>query len=277
MEGNALVNSAIDEAVKKYLQYKSTPENEEFHSFLVNVIKTLIYLYGELDIVNPYQTQTAMAASVFDTNLKKYGLSDQRLNDFKDNCLKYQENAQNIDILKTSFLEIQRILVEMFILKKDHVLISEEEEKEFQTYLYSKEDTDPLKLNLYNQLTPDSNEIILYYHSLLYSQKHKFVLTEYKDVALDKEAYQLAGYNIVEVMNMSEQEILNVNNKVYHFFRIKETDMNKRQRLESAIAYYKKYGNAITSGNGYVDMLLLSSVVATGLMVAIIIATKIAG
>ena len=70
---------------------------------------------------------------------------------------------------------------------------------------------------------------------------------------------------------MSDKDIENVNNKVYHFFRIKDSDLNKRKRLESAIEYYKKYGNTLTSGNGYVDMLLLSGMIATGMMVITII------
>ena len=59
--------------------------------------------------------------------------------------------------------------------------------------------------------------------------------------------------------------------KVYHFFRIKDNDLNKRGRLDEAIRYYKKYGNTITSGNGYVDLLLLMSVIATGLMLVVLV------
>ncbi len=70
---------------------------------------------------------------------------------------------------------------------------------------------------------------------------------------------------------MKEEDILNINNKVYHFFRIKDTDTNKRGRLEDAIAYYKKYGSTMTTGNGYVDLLLLLSVITTGLMVVVLI------
>ena len=96
------------------------------------------------------------------------------------------------------------------------------------------------------------------------------------NISLSKEAYQIAGFNPIEVMNMSEKEIENVNNKVFHFFRIKDTDINKRKHLESAIDYYKKYGNNLTSGNGYVDSLLLAGFIATGVMVLTIVAIKLA-
>lgn len=277
MEGNIFVNEAFTMAIKKYLDNKSTPDSKEFSSFLVIVIRILTLIYGELDIVNPYRTNHVTGLGGFDVNLKKYGLTDIELDDFKSEFQKFYKNEGNNDILKLSFIKIQRILIDMFILKKSHVLVDEEEIKEFRGMLYFKEDTNPIKSELYNLLTPDSNEIMNYLNSRLFEQKHNYVLTEYKEIALSQEAYQLAGYNVVEVMNMSDKEIENINNKVYHFFRIKDSDLNKRKRLESAISYYKKYGRAITSGNGYVDMILLASIVATGLMLFVIIAINLAG
>lgn len=277
MEGIIFVNEAFSSAIKAYLDNKNAPESEEYNSFLVIVIRALIVIYGELDIINPYRTNHATGLGGFDANLKKYGLSDALLEEFKQEMLKFYQNSQNSELLKSSFVKIQKILIEMFILKKSHVVVSDEEVSSFQTLLYSRNDSNPTKIQLYQLLTPDSDEILHYFSSRLFAQKHNFCLTEYKEIALSQEAYQLAGYNIVEVMNMSEKEIENINNKVYHFFRIKDTDLNKRKRLESAIRYYKKYGNAITSGNGYVDMLLLSSIIATAFMVAILIAIRLVG
>lgn len=277
MEGNIFVNEAFTIAIKKYLDNKNTPESKDFSSFLVIVIRVLTLIYGELDIMNPYRTNNVAGAGGFDTNLKKFGLSNEQLNDFKNELLNYYQNEINTEVLKKSFIRIQRLLVDMFILKKSHVVVSDEEINNFKSLLYFNSDTNEIKKELYNLLTPNSYEIINYLNSKLFEQKHNFVLTEYKDIALSQEAYQIAGYNIVEVMNMSDKEIENINNKVYHFFRIKDSDLNKRKRLESAINYYKKYGNAITSGNGYVDMLLLAGIVATGLMVIIIIAIRLAG
>lgn len=274
MEGIVFVNDAFSSAIKKYLESKDAPESEEFNSFLVVVIRALIFIYGELDIINPYRTNHIAG---FDANLKKYGLSDTLLEEFKAEMLNFYQNISNTSTLRNSFIKIQKILIDMFILKKSHVVISDDEIQDFQKLLYFKDDVQPIKAQFYQMVTPDSNEILYYFNSKLFGQKHNFVLTEYKEIALSQEAYQLAGYNIVEVMNMSDKEIENINNKVYHFFRIKDTDLNKRKRLESAVRYYKKYGNAITSGNGYVDMLLLSSIIATGFMIAILVAIRLVG
>lgn len=268
MEGNLFINEAIQNAIQDYLTYKSNPNRAEFNTFFVVVIRTLTLIYGELDIVNPYRTNNEKG---FDENLKKFGYSNEELETFKNNFLLFYQNQENDEVCTDLFLEIQKELVDMFALRKSHVLVSDENLEDFKNLLYTKKDTNPYKFALYNKYTPNSDTILHYLSSKLFLIKHDFVLNENKEVALRADAYQLAGFNAVEVMNMKEEDILNINNKVYHFFRIKDTDINKQSRLEDAIAYYKKYGNTITSGNGYVDLLLLLSVIATGLLLVILV------
>ncbi len=267
MEG-IFINEAIQKAIQDYLTYKGNPNREEFNTFFVVVIRTLTLIYGELDIVNPYRTNNERG---FKENLKKFEYSSEALEQFINNFLTFYQNQENDEICTDLFLEIQKELVDMFVLRKSHVLVSDENLEDFKNLLYTKGDTNPYKFAMYNKYTPNSETILHYLSSKLFLIKHDFVLNENKEVALRADAYQLAGFNAVEVMNMKEEEILNINNKVYHFFRIKDTDINKRSRLEDAIAYYKKYGNTITSGNGYVDLLLLLSVIATGLMLVILL------
>lgn len=268
MEGNLFINEAIQSGIQNYLTYKSNPNREEFNTFIVVVIRTLALIYGELDIVNPYRTNNEKG---FDENLKKFGFPAEELEAFKQDMLTFYQNQGNDEIGAYLFLEIQKKLVDMFALRKSHVLVSDENIDQFKDLLYTKRDANPYKFALYNKYTPNSDTILHYLSSKLFLIKHDFVLNENKEITLRADAYQLAGFNAVEVMNMKEEEILNINNKVYHFFRIKDTDINKRNRLEDAIEYYKKYGNTITSGNGYVDLLLLLSVIATGLMLVVLI------
>ena len=48
------VNEAVDKAINDYLQSKNIEESVLFNSFLVVVVRILVIIYGELDIVNPY-------------------------------------------------------------------------------------------------------------------------------------------------------------------------------------------------------------------------------
>jgi hypothetical protein len=274
MEGTIFINEAITKAINEYLNCKNDLNSEEYNSFLVVVIRALVFIYGELDIINPFRTNNEAGLGSFDANLKKYGLSSSIIASFKEQMqIFYKSDFNDVN----SFKQIQKLLIEMFILKEKYVKTSPEEEQKFKNFLYFEKDTNQIKLDLYQKLTPNSSEILAYYNSKTFEQKHNYNFTEYKDIILSQEAYQIAGYNIVEVMKMPDKEIININNKVYHFFRIKDTDINKKKRLESAINYYKKYGAAITSGNGYVDLLLLMGVVSTFLMLAIVIAVHIGG
>ncbi len=271
MEGTIFVNEAIGKSIQNYLNYKSYPNHEEFNTFLVIVIRMLAIVYGELDIVNPYRTNNEKG---FDENLKKFGFPEDKLLEWKQEMQLFYQNKENKELASELFLNIQKKLIDMFVLRKSHVLVTDEEIEQFKSLLYTKKDTNPIKMNLFNQYSPNSDTIMHYLNTKLFEIMHNYKLTEYKDVTLGAEAYQLAGFNAVEVMNMKEEDILNVNNKVYHFFRIKETDLNKRSRLEEAINYYKKYGNTITTGNGYVDLLLLLGIIATGVMIVLVIGLK---
>lgn len=272
MEGNIFINEAMGSSIQKYLTYKSNPNREEFNTFLVVVIRALCLIYGELDIVNPYRTNNEKG---FLENLKKFGFPEKELLEWKQEILSFYQNSENDEICSELFINIQKKLVDMFSLRKSHVLVTDEELNQFKSLLYTKNDLNQTKLALYTKYTPNSDTILYYLNSKLFEIKHNFKLTEYKEITLRPDAYQLAGFNAVEVMNMKEEDILNINNKVYHFFRIKDNDTNKRVRLEDAINYYKKYGNTITTGNGYVDLLLLFSVIATGLMLIILVGVQL--
>lgn len=268
MEGNIFVNVALTSALNDYLKFKKEPLNPEYNSFYVLLIRTLVVIYDELDLYNPFKMLNEKG---LDNNFQKFGLSTKRLQDFKRELLIFYQNQDNFEVAQNAFLEIQKILVEMFSYRTKYINPTKEEIDDFKAFLYTREDTEPYKVDLYNKYTPNSDLIVHYFYNKIFEVQHNFNFIEHKDIALSAEAYQLAGYNAVSVLRMKEEEIENINNKVYHFFRIKDNDLNKRSRLESAINYYKKYGNTITSGNGYVDLLLILSIVSTGLMFLVII------
>lgn len=262
MEGTIFVNDALSYAINTYLSSKDKVNSEEYNSFYSNVIKALVFIYGELDIVNPYKTNKVSGMGGFDDNLKKYGLTDKELDDFKNNMLNYHQTEEE-NIKAICFKNIQKCLINMLFYKAKHIYVDDNEYNEFKNFLYYSQDENSTKLELFSKLIPNDEEVKNYYDSKLFSLKHNYVFTEYKDITLKPEAYQLAGYNIVEVMKMSEDDIENINNKVYHFFHIKNNDINKKSRLEGAISFYKKYGKFYTSGSGFVDSLLISSIIAT--------------
>ncbi len=266
MNEQLFINEAIDSAIRKYIKCKEGMNEAELDSFECVVIRALVLIYGELDILNPFKINNEKN---FNDNLKKFGLSETTLLEFKERFFNFYKNAMDTLAVKQDFLSIQKSLIDMFMLKKSHVLISDDEIEQFKNLLYTREDANPSKFAFYSKYTPESDEIKNYYNNELFKLSHTYNFTQFNDLLLSNEAYQLAGYNFPEIQNKKESEIQNINNKVYHFFNIKDNDKNKKDRLESAILYYKKYGNT-EKGNGYVNLLLVLSMVATGLMMVLI-------
>ena len=66
------INEAFTKAVNDYLNNKNNPECIEFNSFLVVVIRALVSIYGELDIVNPLLTDNEQTLK---DNLTKFDYS----------------------------------------------------------------------------------------------------------------------------------------------------------------------------------------------------------
>ena len=69
-----------------------------------------------------------------------------------------------------------------------------------------------------------------------------------------------------DIKNMSSSEIDNLNSKVYDYFKIRENAINKEYLLEKAIESKERELNKVTSGNGYVDILLVISIICTVVM-----------
>ena len=83
---------------------------------------------------------------------------------------------------------------------------------------------------------------------------------------MNVKAYELLNYSMDDIKNMSSSEIDNLNSKVYDYFKIRENAINKEYLLEKAIESKERELNKVTSGNGYVDILLVISIICTVVM-----------
>lgn len=265
------VNIAISEAIENYLKYKEKKEDPNYWAFPVMAIRTLIFIYGELDIINPYITKNEHNMGGFDSNLKKYGLKDQELEEFKNAFLNFQKEVEEKKCPNISFLTIEKCFIKMFFYKQKTMHLPPEKEEEFQKFLYLKENQNPYIEKDRNLFCSDKEELDLYYKSIAYESKHNFSLEEIRRSLLIPEAYLLLGYTLEQITGLNDIDLRNVNNQIYQFFRIDPNQPNKDEILEKAINYYKKYGNKITSGNGFVDFLLFASVLATAVLVTLVV------
>ena len=275
MREEYFVNIAFEESIKSYIANANNQNNVHYNTSFVIVIRLLILIYGKLDILNPYYLKNSI---VFMNNLAKFGVNKSEIALFKDDFLRFYEfekenEKRKIKIRNPYFTVIQQYLVDMFIAKKKKESVSLKEEETFLDLIYSSHTTNPYRI-AYNYLMSDDPNFIEKYY---YSKLNEMDVTQ--EIALEKtingnlnlEALNYLGINLSNLKNMSNEEIMKSQNKAYEYFEVDAESPKRDQDLKEAIDYYKIHGRKLTSGNGYVDILLLMSVIVTSLSVISII------
>lgn len=266
-------NEAFDKAIKDYLSFDGDIDGKIYNSFLVVVMRMLVNIYGELDIVNPYLTFNSEA---LDHNLMKYGASQELVNEFKlmlDMYYKIELKKEN-SVKKEGnpyFIDVQKKLIDMFILKKNNVDISDSDYSEFFNLLYTPATDNPLRLSYNYLLADDVYEVATYFQESVNNSKH-VVVKKNRDDLLDLSIYKMFDYKLSDISMMNNDELKQINSGIYSALNINENAINKEYLLNEAIRALKGEDNKVTTGNGYVDILLIMSVVVTCVMVVSIFA-----
>lgn len=264
------INEAFEKAMTDYLDSRDKEEGVIYNSFLVVVIRLLINVYGELDILNPYQIKSEEA---LDDNLMKYGMSKENISEFKrllDGF--YRIEKKNMSSIKREtniyFIEVQKKLIDMFNLKRMNFGLTESDRKEFFDLLYTPGTSNALRLS-YNFLNADNIYEIAEYFKISMEKEVEVPNEKEKDL-LSFETYKLFGVQVSDLIKMDESDVEKLNSEIYKSFDISENAINKDYLLEESIKAFKAQKNPVTTGNGYVDILLVMSVIITTIMVVVI-------
>lgn len=265
---NIFINEVFDSSIKDFLKLQKQSDEILENSFCISVLKMLATIYGEVDIINPYIIRNEKS---FKNNIMKFGYSEESYEVFKDNFLKYFQiefKNNNLNPKKDNpyFVKVQKDLIDMFITKKINYQVSEEEQKTFFSLLYTNKTTNPLKVS-YNFLTAkDVNEVEEYFMEQLEKCEEALNPIKKSDI-LNIEAYEILNYSLTDIANMDSESVDKINENIYNFFDIDEEAENKNDLLNTAIENYKKYNSRLTSGNGYVDILLVMGIIVTGILI----------
>ena len=270
------INEAIDKGITDYLSSKDKEEGILYNSFLVVVIRMLINIYGELDIINPYQVKSETS---FDNNLMKYGAKEEVITNFKrlfdgfykidkknSNSVKREENPY--------FIEVQKILIDLFTLKRVNYGLTENDSKAFFDLLYTPGSSNALRQS-YNYLNSSNNPYeIAEYFKKSYEQQSK-VKTEDKKDLMPFDVYKLFNYSIADISKMDSNEINKLNSQIYQAFNISNNALNKEYLLSEKLKNLRAQKEPITSGNGYVDILLVMGMLVTGIMAILVVVAMV--
>lgn len=167
--------------------------------------------------------------------------------------------------------------MDMFYFKKRNINLSSEDFQNFQNLLYISQNQNPIFQQEIKNNTNKPQQLDDYWQTKLFEMNHNYQLARYKQNTLMPEAYNILGYSLEYIAQIDEKTLDELNKQILAFFKINPEDSNKTERLKAAVTYYKQYGKSITTGNGYVDMLLLLSMIATIMMTLFAITVKVLG
>ncbi len=265
------INAALTKAINDYQSSKEQPDGILYNSFLTVVIRLLVCLYSELDIINPLMTDNEEALK---SNLTKFGYKKESLEAFFNDLEAFyvidrKNEEQSIKEDNPYFVVVQKELIDMLIAKKLNFHLTEKEVKEFFQLLYKPSSSNPLQVS-YNYLTAkDVYEVENYFKREMQDNVKSIEVREKR--LLPYRAYELLNYKISDIEQMSSEAIDKINHSVYDFFKIRENAINKEYLLEKSIEEYERSKNKVTTGNGYVDILLIMGVICTAVMLITVV------
>lgn len=261
MESGVFINKAFTHALNEYLENKKSPMDIKFNSFYAVVIRLLIIIYDELDITTPYSLGKEKMLA---TNLKKYNVPKDVINNFFIYIEDFYETSS-----MSSFIRVQKTLVDMFIAKKNSIKVSDTEIKNFRDLLYSPYSGNPLIVS-YNFMVTDNSSEVVDYFDILVSNPVKKTISKKKEM-LNLEAYEILRYSLEDIRTMNGEELDCVNKQVYNFFDVNENAINKNYLLDKAINEYNETKYSFSTGNGYIDILYIMALISTVVMLVVIV------
>ena len=116
------INANFEKAINDYLNSKNSKSSVSYNSFMVTVIRALVFIYGELDIITPFNNKDVITLH---DNLLKFNLSKFQLNQFFNEVRVFEK----IDV-RDSIINIEKALIEMFMCKKMYYEVTELEIEE---------------------------------------------------------------------------------------------------------------------------------------------------
>lgn len=258
---NIFINEFINNGINAYLLKKQDKDYSLAHIFELKVIEVLIRIYGEINIINPYRTGSEKSLR---DNFKIYGLTNEEyyrfigyLNDYNDwlNSMSREKN----DTIK----EIELLLIRMILLKNINVKATSDDIEVYDDLFLAKD----RKIAQINEMASTNPYYVQKYYlrkKKIYFEDNDLHFEEIEPDLLSKTMYQRHGLSINEVVQLSNLKINEINNIITS----EEEDLNKSKLRVKPIGL----NVVLTSGSGFVDTLVLLSIMVTEIMVGFVIA-----
>ncbi len=275
MRDAIFLNKGLSYAFTSYLSNLNNPDSIEYNSFLSITIRLLELIYGS-SLIDAYKSNDSLN---FKNILQIYTYPLKDIEIFLENIdcfFKFDQNNSK-QLPNPYFKAILLALYDMFIAKKESIGISFTEEEKFLELAYTTSTKEPYQISyLYIQ-----EENPLYFEKYYYSKINNLDVTKEFDISqtiigsLNLEALGYVGVTLNDLTKMNNEEIKNAQKKTYQYFNVDLNSPTKDQDLIKALKDKQtKSKIALSTGNGYVDILLLMSIITTTISLILIVVLK---
>lgn len=256
MMENVFINEFLSKGFDSFFNKKDTA------SFEGHITECLCDIYGLDALKNIYDTKNEAA---FTNLMRSYGLAINIYDTFLGNTTKYEtfqkEHEQN-PALKTDITsKIEISVITMFIYKCFLVEPTLEEISHFENNLLNNFEIIKLHFNI----TTEPNRT-----REVWAKKKRLLddnveLIKIVPNYLDEQTYQKYGTSLEEVQKMDYRMVSELNSYIESKQSLEVTNDTKENKKLNIFT-----NTVLTSGNGYVDALLIASIIATGISTALI-------
>ena len=252
---SSFINSFFDNGIENYLLLRNDKEYNKEHIFEACIIRALVKIYGEINIMNPYKIKSENS---FKCNLLMYGLSEKEMEAFFNYCNDYEIWLNSSNVTKTDLTtKIEKILVDMIIMKSKKHEITKQELDFFDKFF------DPVGntiSKLHSLITLDNDIIPNYWKKKKLGLCSKVSLVDIRSDLLASDDYASYGIDIKTVENLSHEQVEQINRKI-----------EEKEKKSSKIRFKPK-NILLTTGSGFVDTIMLLSIMSTEVLIGIVLA-----
>jgi len=250
------INESIHNGLLQYSKHIGKQSLHQVHIFEFWVTRVLVNIYGEENILGTFKAENDKK---FKKNLTIYGLKQTEVTQFI-NLMEEYDNWLNSPYLvsKTDLpTKIEAILIKMVSLKAKKEKTSKEELDEYYVFF------DPIKGDLakYKDFVVADKTITPSLwreeRAALEGKKKTKVTSE----LLPASDYKRFGLDIGEVKYLEKDKIEEINTRIL-----------EEQSSDDEKAVFDPKKLILTSGSGFVDTLVLLSIIATQIFIALLIA-----
>ena len=255
------INRAFENGLQAFTNKHEGKEYSLSHEFELNIVEFLVHLYGKINILNPYKIRNDDSLK---ENLMLYGATKEDIDALFDLLNDYDKWLNSTERSKHTLIEsIYKILAKLVVCKTNSMVVSDGEMRYYQDYFAL---TNKRVSQLVDMMAVSRENIVNALKLAIEEDKAEKSKPEPEPLYLAASEYEKYGLDFEDVEKLPEGKVLELNQDI----GIREEEAAERAKR------FKPKQILLSSGNGFVDALVLFSIMCTEIMVGIIVTVVIA-